>query len=50
MQYVEEQIMDIIRDPSKTRRQTVFALAELAGGLCDYPAGARSTAALFNRA
>ena len=31
--------MDIIRDPSKTHRQTVFALAELADRLCDYPAG-----------
>lgn len=36
MQYIEEQIMDIIRAPSKTRRQTVFALAELAGGRAIY--------------
>ena len=39
MQTIKEQIMDIIRDPSKTHRQTVFALAELADRLCDYPAG-----------
>ena len=35
MQTIKEQIMDIIRDPSKTPRQTVFALAALPDRLCD---------------
>ena len=39
MESIQRQVLEIIKDPTKTHMQTVFSLAEFAENLCDYPAG-----------
>lgn len=39
LRQIQEQILEIIKDPTKSHSQTVFALAEFAENLCEYPAG-----------
>ena len=39
MESIQRQVLEIIKDPTKTHMQTVFSLAEFAENLCGYPAG-----------